>query len=57
LRLWSENPVTPTDGPIVAALQRATLLNAAAGLAVVVDVAVLVYLHYLSHLGAFLPAP
>lgn len=56
LHLWTEDQVTLADGPIVAALQRATLLNAAAGVAVVVDVAVLVYLHYLSHVGAFLPA-
>ncbi|MDO8483887.1 MAG: hypothetical protein Q7S35_02940 [Candidatus Limnocylindrales bacterium] len=56
LRQWTANPVPSADEPIVAVLRRATLLNAAAGLAVVVDVAVLVYLHYLSHLGAFLPA-
>ncbi len=57
LHLWTEDHVTSADEPIVAALQRTTLLNAAAGVAVVVDVAVLVYLHYLSHVGAFLPAP
>lgn len=57
LRAWPEDQVASADGPLVATLRRATLLNAAAGVAVVVDVAVLVYLHYISHVGAFLPAP
>lgn len=56
LRRWTASPVPSADEPIVAVLRRATLLNAAAGVAVVIDVAVLVYLHYISHLGAFLPA-
>ncbi len=55
LRQWDETPAGAASAPIVAALRRSTLLNAAAGVAVVVDVAVLVYLHYLSHLGVFLP--
>ncbi len=57
LRQWTENPIVSPDGPIANALRRATLLNASAGVAVVIDVAILVYLHYISHLGAFLPAP
>ncbi len=56
LRRWTASAFPSADDPIVAVLRRTTLLNAAAGVAVVVDVAVLVYLHYLSHLGAFLPA-
>lgn len=56
LRQWTANPFPTADDPIVALLRRATLFNAAAGVAVVVDVAVLVYLHYPSHLGVFLPA-
>lgn len=63
LRRWAMTAVAAVDEPaatvdesIVAALRWSTLLNAVAGLAAVVDVAVLVYLHYISHLGAFLPA-
>jgi hypothetical protein len=37
------------------ALRRATALNAGAGLLLVIDVAVVIYLHYVSHLGVFLP--
>lgn len=52
----ADGRIAAADEPIVGALRRSTLLSAVAGLAVVVDVAVLVYLHYISHLGAFLPA-
>ena len=39
----------------VAELRRLTLDNAIVGAVVVADVAVVVYLHYVSHLGVFLP--
>lgn len=42
-------------GAAMAALRRETLLNGMLGVAVVADVAVLIYLHYVSHLGVFLP--
>lgn len=37
-------------------LRRLTLINAAVGVVLVADVAVLTYLHYVSHLGVFLPS-
>ena len=37
------------------ALRRSTFLNAAAGVAVFADIAIVIYLHYVSHLGVFLP--
>lgn len=55
LHHWVAGAVPSIDDPAVAALRRTTAINAAVGVAVVVDVAVLVYLHYVSHLGAFLP--
>jgi uncharacterized membrane protein len=55
LHQWMAGAVPSIDDPAVAALRRTTAINAAVGIAVVVDVAVLVYLHYASHLGAFLP--
>lgn len=55
LHHWVAGSVPSIDDPAVAALRRTTAINAAVGVAVVVDVAVLVYLHYVSHLGAFLP--
>jgi len=39
----------------VATLKRATMANAVVGVIVVADVAALIYLHYISHLGVFLP--
>ena len=57
LRQWADSPGSAASGVIIASLRRTTLLNAGAGVIVIVDVAVLIYLHYLSHLGAFIPGP
>lgn len=57
LRAWNASQTTRGDGAAVAVLRRETLLNAAVGVAVIADVAVLIYLHYISHLGVFLPEP
>jgi len=57
LRRWVDSPGSTASDAIIASLRRTTLLNAVAGVVVIVDVAVLIYLHYLSHLGAFIPAP
>lgn len=54
---WNGRSASTAGAPIVAVLKRATLLNATVGVAVIIDVAVLIYLHYISHLGAFLPGP
>jgi putative copper export protein len=54
LRGWNWNEPN-ANGAAAKALRRETLLNAGVGLAVVADVAVLIYLHYVSHLGVFLP--
>ena len=54
LAAWN---VEQTGAQAITALRRETLLNAAVGVIVVADVAVLIYLHYISHLGVFLPAP
>lgn len=56
LRAWNTaEPTGDPDGVAVEVLRRETLLNAFVGVAAVVDVAVLIYLHYVSHLGVFLP--
>jgi hypothetical protein len=55
LREWNANQETIGDGAAVSVLRRETFLNAAVGVAVIADVAVLIYLHYISHLGVFLP--
>ena len=44
-------PLKPVPG-----LRGLTLLTIAVGLALVADLAVVIYLHYLSHLGVFLPS-
>lgn len=51
---WTRQGAEPS-GATVADLRRATMANAAVGLAIVADVAVVVYLHYVSHLGVFIP--
>ncbi len=61
LRTWRSGPIEAGDAPhpgapvAIARLRRLTTINAAAGLLLVVDVAVVIYLHYISHLGVFLP--
>lgn len=55
LRKWNGSDTVAPRGTAVAALRRETLTNAVVGLAAVADVAVLIYLHYISHLGVFLP--
>ena len=58
LRAWSA--AADGDRPddvraAVSKLRLLTALNAGAGIAVFVDVAIVIYLHYVSHLGVFLP--
>ena len=67
LRAWPSTLVEADDagvaatGPVaaqtstLAELRRLTMANAVVGVVVVADVAVLIYLHYVSHLGVFLP--
>ena len=55
LRGWNASDSTRANGTVVARLRRETLLSTVVGLAVVADVAVVIYLHYVSHLGVFLP--
>lgn len=55
LKLWNASGNPHPSRASAAALRRETLMNAAVGVAVVADVAVLIYLHYISHLGVFLP--
>lgn len=57
LRQWVDSPGSAAPAVVIASLRRTTLVNAAAGVVVVVDVAVLIYLHYLSHLSVFVPTP
>lgn len=55
LRRWNASGNPHPSETAVADLRRETLLNGMVGVAVVADVAVLIYLHYVSHLGVFLP--
>ena len=59
LRRWEAlgAPSAGAEGvaPSLAALRRETLASMAIGLVLTVDVAVLIYLHYVSHLSVFLP--
>ena len=41
------------DLTTIATLKRQTLINALIGLLVLADIAVVIYLHYISHLGVF----
>jgi hypothetical protein len=50
---WSRSPVPDADAASIAILKRQSLINAAIGLLVLADVAVVIYLHYISHLGVF----
>lgn len=52
-----ETAMSLTNGPAIARLRRLTLINAGLGLLIVWVVAVVIYLHYVSHLGIFLPSP
>lgn len=53
LRIWSRAPSPETDLVTIATLKRQTLVNALIGLLVLADVAILIYLHYISHLAVF----
>lgn len=53
LRRWDADPQPEHDAAIIATLKRQSLVNAAIGLLVVADVAIVIYLHYISHLGVF----
>lgn len=53
LRSWSTSAAPDADTGSIARLKRQTLVNAAIGMFVVADVAVVIYLHYISHLGVF----
>jgi hypothetical protein len=53
LRTWDEHPTPETDATSIARLKRQTLVNALIGLGVAADVAIVIYLHYISHLGVF----
>lgn len=60
LDVWTAAVATDRPGEAQAAISRlrfATLLNAGAGIAVFIDVGIVIYLHYVSHLGVFLPEP
>ncbi len=62
LQTWRSGPIEAGDAlhssaPVaLARLRRLTTINGAVGLLLVVDVAIVIYLHYISHLGVFLPA-
>ena len=53
LKAWDAAAVPDDDVTMIAILKRQTLINAAIGLFVLADVAVVIYLHYISHLGVF----
>jgi hypothetical protein len=53
LKAWDGAAVPDDDVAMIGTLKRQTLINAAIGLFVLADVAVVIYLHYISHLGVF----
>jgi len=53
LKRWAADAAPEEDTATIAVLKRQTLINAAIGLVVLADVAVVIYLHYISHLGVF----
>lgn len=55
LRGWNGDALSAEHREAVGALRRASVLNGVAGLLLVADVAVVIYLHYITHLGVFLP--
>ena len=55
IREWNASDGGEPTLATVATLKRATMANAVVGLIVITDVAALIYLHYISHLGVFLP--
>jgi len=55
IKRWNASGADEPASSVVVALRRATTTNAVVGLIVVADVAALIYLHYISHLGVFLP--
>lgn len=53
LRRWGTSPAPDEDLATISTLKRQTLVNATIGLIVLADIAVVIYLHYISHLGVF----